>query len=83
MHAPISAKKQQARIASLQAEIDEMQQILGPDVDADKIVSRHIKLLHQYNEAKDATQILIGRLAAHRQTTIRQVHLDYDLSSED
>lgn len=26
-------------------------------VDPDKIVSKHIKLLHRYNEAKDATQV--------------------------
>lgn len=25
--------------------------------DADQIVSKHIKLLHQYNEAKDAAQV--------------------------
>ena len=25
--------------------------------DAQQIVSRHIKLLHRYNEAKDATQV--------------------------
>ena len=27
------------------------------DVDSQQIVSRHIKLLHRYNEAKDATQV--------------------------
>jgi hypothetical protein len=27
--------------------------------DADKIVARHIQLLHQYNEAKDATQVYL------------------------
>ncbi|TFY63699.1 hypothetical protein EVJ58_g3099 [Rhodofomes roseus] len=51
--------------------------------DAAKIVSRHIKLLHRYNEAKDAAQILIGRLAAHRQTTISQIHKDYGLTKDD
>ena len=29
---------------------------------ADEIVSKHIKLLHRYNEAKDAAQILIGKV---------------------
>ena len=28
-----------------------------PGEDAEKIVSKHIKLLHRYNEAKDATQV--------------------------
>ncbi|KAI0060320.1 hypothetical protein BV25DRAFT_1807691 [Artomyces pyxidatus] len=76
-------QKQEARAAALQAEIEELEKTLGPDEDADKIVSRHIKLLHRYNEAKDATQILIGKLAAHKQTTIRQIHEDYDLTDAD
>ena len=29
--------------------------------DAKSIVSRHIKLLHEYNEAKDATQVCAWR----------------------
>lgn len=74
---------QQARIEALQAEIDELQKVLGyvPRVpaprapewiltlgvqihseneNAEQIVSRHIKLLHQYNETKDATQVRIA-----------------------
>ena len=31
--------------------------ISRPDENAEEIVSRHIKLLHRYNEAKDATQV--------------------------
>jgi Swi5 len=31
-------------------------------VDAEKIVKRHIQLLHQYNEAKDTTQVRIYAL---------------------
>ncbi|EEB93746.1 hypothetical protein MPER_07561 [Moniliophthora perniciosa FA553] len=62
MHARTSATQQEARVAALQAEVDRLQQELGPYEDAEKIVDRHIKLLHQYNEAKDATQILIGRV---------------------
>ncbi|KAF8240842.1 hypothetical protein L208DRAFT_1383807 [Tricholoma matsutake] len=56
MHATTSIKKQEARIAALRAEIDGLQAELGEDVDAEQVVKRHIKLLHQYNEAKDATQ---------------------------
>ncbi|KAH9885419.1 DNA repair protein [Cubamyces lactineus] len=83
MHARTSAKAQQARIEALQAEINELQKILGEDDNAEQIVSHHIKLLHRYNEAKDATQILIGKLATYRQTTIRQIHNDYGLTDED
>ncbi|EGN93724.1 hypothetical protein SERLA73DRAFT_18032, partial [Serpula lacrymans var. lacrymans S7.3] len=53
---------QEIYVSKLQAQVDELQQVLGENEDAEKIVSKHIKLLHRYNEAKDATQILIGRV---------------------
>ncbi|KAF9483464.1 hypothetical protein BDN70DRAFT_301812 [Pholiota conissans] len=83
MHAAISKKNQQARAIALQLEIDRLQEKLGERVDAEKIVKRHIQLLHRYNEAKDAAQILIGRLATIKQTTIRQIHEDYGLNDDD
>ncbi|KAH9934069.1 DNA repair protein [Epithele typhae] len=83
MHARTSAKAQQARIAALQAEVEGLQRTLGEGEDAAQIVDRHIKLLHKYNEAKDATQILIGKLAAFQQATIRKVHSDYGLTDAD
>jgi len=98
MHATISAKvhtllskvkiltslqKQEERIAALQAEIETLQRELGEGVDAEAIVKRQINLLHRYNEAKDATQILIGRLATIKQTTVRQIHNDMDLKDTD
>ncbi|KAN0100140.1 DNA repair protein [Tylopilus felleus] len=83
MYARTSAKKQQEYAAKLQAQIDELQERLGTNENAEEIVSRHIKLLHRYNEAKDATQILIGRLAAIRGTTIRQIHQDMGLLDDD
>ncbi|KAF8634904.1 hypothetical protein AX15_000652 [Amanita polypyramis BW_CC] len=82
MHATISAKKQEARLAALQAEIEALQKELGDD-DPELIVKRHINLLHRYNETKDAAQILIGRLANIKQTTVRQIHNDLDLKDGD
>ncbi|TFY82441.1 hypothetical protein EWM64_g1576 [Hericium alpestre] len=76
-------RKQEARIADLEAEVEELQKVLGEGESAEKIVSRHIKLLHRYNEAKDATQILIGKLAAYKQTTIRQIHEDLGMNADD
>jgi hypothetical protein len=60
-----------ARVAALEAEMNELQAQLGPDEDAQQIVSRHIKLLHEYNEAKDATQVRVteaigGHAYTHR-----------------
>ncbi|KAJ6541724.1 DNA repair protein, partial [Mycena capillaripes] len=51
--------------------------------DAEAIVKKHIQLLHRYNEAKDATQILIGKLATLKETTVRQIHDDLDLRDDD
>ncbi|KAI0263483.1 hypothetical protein BC834DRAFT_827536, partial [Gloeopeniophorella convolvens] len=94
-------KQVEARVTELEAEIAELENALGPGEDAQQIVSQHIKLLHRYNEAKDAAQIIIGKvcyiqsstilrdtcaymqLAAHKQTTIRQIHEDYGLTDED
>ncbi|KAJ3919108.1 DNA repair protein, partial [Lentinula edodes] len=70
---------QEARITQLEAEVNRLQQELGQDEDAEKIVNKHIKLLHRYNEAKDAAQMLIGRLANLKETTVRQIHNDLDL----
>ncbi|KAH8998313.1 DNA repair protein, partial [Lactarius hatsudake] len=77
------AQEREARILELESEIAELQKELGPGEDAQQIVSRHIKFLHRYNEAKDAAQIIIGKLATHKQTTIRQIHEDYGLTGDD
>ncbi|KAH9980884.1 DNA repair protein, partial [Lactifluus volemus] len=77
-----SSQEREARIAELEAQVTELQKELGNGEDAQKIVSRHIKLLHRYNEAKDAAQIIIGKLAVHKQTTIRQIHEDYGLTDD-
>ncbi|KAH8119801.1 Swi5-domain-containing protein [Phellopilus nigrolimitatus] len=71
-----------ARLVELQAEIDNLRETLG-DKDAGKIVDKHIKLLHEYNEAKDATQIIIGKLAVHKETTVKQLHEGYGLAADD
>ncbi|KAH7911597.1 hypothetical protein BJ138DRAFT_1150253 [Hygrophoropsis aurantiaca] len=83
MHAKTSQEAQEAHIAQLQAQIDTLQKTLGPHENAERIVSNHIKLLHRYNEAKDATQILIGRLATLKETTVRQIHIDLDLMDDE
>ncbi|KAI6136141.1 DNA repair protein [Pisolithus thermaeus] len=79
MHATTSAQKQREYVEQLQAEINALQARLGEDEKAETIVSNHIKLLHRYNEAKDATQILVGRLASLKGTTVRQIYIDMDL----
>ncbi|CAB3360497.1 Hypothetical predicted protein [Cloeon dipterum] len=36
---------------------------------------QHIDALHEYNEVKDAAQVVLGVLANHEQLTIKQMHL--------
>jgi hypothetical protein len=63
------------------------------------IVEKHIKLLHDYNESKDAAQgrlgtftpqkclrppqALMGKLALIHGTTVRQLHEKFGLSKDD
>lgn len=44
--------------------------IFRSNENAEEIVSRHIKLLHRYNEAKDATQVLNGFSCVRYQTDV-------------
>ncbi|KAJ7508477.1 hypothetical protein B0H11DRAFT_1646579, partial [Mycena galericulata] len=54
---------QEARVAALQAEVDTQASRFYTNSapreheDAEAITKKHIKLLHRYNEAKDATQV--------------------------
>ncbi|KAG1742771.1 uncharacterized protein EDB91DRAFT_1247577 [Suillus paluster] len=94
MHAATSAKKQKEYIDKLEAEIDILQKRIGEDESAEAIVSRHISLLHRYNEAKDAAQLMLCvedidrkgiklyELAASKETTVRQIHIDMDLMDD-
>ncbi|KAI6120901.1 hypothetical protein EDD16DRAFT_1478062, partial [Pisolithus croceorrhizus] len=70
---------QREYVEQLQAEINALQARLGEDEKAETIVSNHIKLLHRYNEAKDATQVWTGPLASLKGTTVRQIYIDMDL----
>lgn len=63
-------------------EIAKLEAALGGR-DPQKIVKDHISLLHEYNELKDAAQLVIGKLAAMKQVTVKQLHEDYNLLPED
>ena len=56
--------------------------VIREDVDATKIVSRHIKLLHRYNEAKDATQVGAERLCLSSHSLMCRAPIDFDWQGE-
>ncbi|KLT40373.1 hypothetical protein CC85DRAFT_287477 [Cutaneotrichosporon oleaginosum] len=67
------------RVEQLLCKIAAAEATLGVDSDgnlkdAEAICARHIKLLHEYNEVKDATQALIGKYAQLTHTTVTAVH---------
>ncbi|KIO33355.1 hypothetical protein M407DRAFT_241135 [Tulasnella calospora MUT 4182] len=69
-------------VKSLQEGIHALENALGGE-DPKKIVSQHIRLLHDYNEAKDKAQVLIGRIAALKGVSVKQLHEEYGLDLED
>ncbi|PWN54419.1 Swi5-domain-containing protein [Violaceomyces palustris] len=48
-----------------------------------EVVGKHIKLLNEYNEVKDATQVLFGRLASLEGVTSKTIHERYGIGPED
>jgi hypothetical protein len=50
---------------------------------ANKIVKEHIKLLHEYNELKDAGQGLMGLIADQRGVRIVEVQQEFGIDADD
>ncbi|XP_053551344.1 DNA repair protein SWI5 homolog [Bombina bombina] len=46
-------------------------------------LEEHITLLHQYNELKDAGQMLLGKLAVIRHVTTKDLYAEFGLDLED
>uniref|UniRef100_A0A8C5X1U9 DNA repair protein SWI5 homolog n=1 Tax=Malurus cyaneus samueli TaxID=2593467 RepID=A0A8C5X1U9_9PASS len=78
---------------ALQCEIEELKQKnLALDQEIAQLLSegysleeleKHISLLHEYNEIKDAGQMLLGKLAVIRGVTTKQLYPEYDLELSD
>ena len=48
----------------------------------DERKSEKMTLLHQYNEIKDATQVIIGALANLEMVTVKSIHQQLNLPEE-
>ncbi|NXJ08575.1 SWI5 protein, partial [Odontophorus gujanensis] len=46
-------------------------------------LEKHISLLQEYNEIKDAGQMLLGKLAVIRGVTTKQLYPEFDLELND
>ncbi|KFO06083.1 DNA repair protein SWI5, partial [Balearica regulorum gibbericeps] len=90
---PRSCKPNGANEEALRCEIEELKQKdLALDQEIAQLLSegysleeleKHISLLHEYNDIKDAGQMLLGKLAVFRGVTTKQLYPEYDLELSD
>ncbi|XP_035197835.1 DNA repair protein SWI5 homolog [Oxyura jamaicensis] len=91
--APASCRPPGATGEALHHEIEELRQReLALDQEIAQLMSEgyrleeleeHIALLHEYNDIKDAGQMLLGKLAVIRGVTTKQLYPEYDLELSD
>ncbi|KIM34216.1 hypothetical protein M408DRAFT_19156 [Serendipita vermifera MAFF 305830] len=82
MSSPAENSDSNRDLNETEREIQLLQEKLGNE-DPEKVVKRHIKLLHEYNESKDAAQALMGKLAVIHGVSVRHMHEKFGLSNED
>ncbi|XP_074911554.1 DNA repair protein SWI5 homolog [Buteo buteo] len=90
---PRSCQPNGTNTEALQYEIKELKQKdLALDQEIAQLLSegysleeleKHISLLHEYNDIKDAGQMLLGKLAVIRGVTTKQLYPEYDLELSD
>ncbi|KAJ1724745.1 swi5-like zinc finger protein [Coemansia erecta] len=81
----------QAAVDALKGELqehsEERDRVLlasGMTVDqARQLSDAHMDRLHKYNDIKDAGQVLFGKLAELRGKTVKEIHEEYGVKSDD
>ncbi|KAJ5643017.1 uncharacterized protein N7484_005524 [Penicillium longicatenatum] len=51
--------------------------------DPSTTVQRHVRLLHEYNEVKDAAQGLMGLIADAKGVRVAEIHKEYGVDEKD
>ncbi|NXX94877.1 SWI5 protein, partial [Centropus bengalensis] len=65
-----------------QALDQEIAQLLSEGYSLEEL-EKHISLLHEYNDIKDAGQMLLGKLAVIQGVTTKELYPEYDLELND
>ncbi|CAG8489696.1 2646_t:CDS:2 [Ambispora gerdemannii] len=71
------------QLEELRAEAKNCKDRLGPEIDADKEIQNHCRLLHEYNEIKDVGQMLFGKCAVYEGTTTKRMYEKFGVDLED
>ncbi|CAN9504956.1 unnamed protein product [Ophioblennius macclurei] len=81
--ARISAAEEAAELQRRRAQLDaEISQLEAEGYSVEEL-DRHIDMLHEYNDIKDVGQTLLGRIAALRGTTTRDLYAHFGLDLDD
>ncbi|XP_041429294.1 DNA repair protein SWI5 homolog [Xenopus laevis] len=93
VQSPCSSQSSRGSEFSLQKEVSELKgKVAALDQEISQLESEglsvaeleeHITLLHEYNELKDAGQMLLGRLAVLRGVTTKVLYAEFGMNLED
>ncbi|KAJ5927940.1 hypothetical protein N7466_006896 [Penicillium verhagenii] len=77
-----------ASIVKLQSQQSQLEKEIAEDKaklrdDPAKTVKRHVRLLHEYNDIKDAAQGLMGLIADSKGIRVAEVHEEYGVNEKD
>lgn len=74
-----SPKASKSQLISLYKELQQQLDLVEAPTTSAERKQEIMNLLHEFNEVKDAAQIVIGKLANLEGKTIKQMHLEYNL----
>lgn len=67
------------RLLATEKELDDELAKLKAELDAGPSIKETMNDLHEYNDIKDATQVVLGAMATMHGVTIASLHQDYDV----
>ena len=82
----LASKSGDPQLQSLENELASLYQqhpCLKDDTQTEKRIQKRIKLLHDYNEIKDAGQVLLGRLAHLEGCTTKAMYEQFNLALDE